>query len=423
MSDARPFLTVALGALAAAAVSAVVAAAAVTPAPPRLPAEGGLSFDVRDAQDRRAHPLQADAGRRRRHARSGAHPRRHRTPRERGDDRRLQPPDVADRFGVAHVPVGTYDVTVSRGPEWDIFTVRRLKLTSRGAVVTARLNHVVDTHDWLSADFHVHAARSPDSRVPMQDRILRVRRRRRADDRGHRPQRDLRLRAVHPRARCRALHRERGRRRADHRRLGTLRRVPAAARSRAPRAGRGAGPSPPPRRLLQGRARERARRDHRRAPPAHRRRDRLLRHRAVRRPLRSGRPPRVLLGLRRGRGDERLPGSGAAQRRPRGRRLVLAAQPRPPGDRDRQLRHPPPDLQHRRLPAQLRQAARRPPRARRPQGGRGRGARSPRVLHHRPLRDPGGRGRHHRRSRSRPGRQGAGRDRPSRPRPGSPSTG
>jgi len=40
-----------------------------------------------------------------------------------------------------------------------------------GAVVTARLEHVVDTHDWLSADFHVHAARSPDSRVPMQDRI------------------------------------------------------------------------------------------------------------------------------------------------------------------------------------------------------------------------------------------------------------
>ena len=38
-------------------------------------------------------------------------------------------------------------------------------------MVQARLRHVVDTHGWLSADFHVHAARSPDSRVPMHDRI------------------------------------------------------------------------------------------------------------------------------------------------------------------------------------------------------------------------------------------------------------
>ena len=26
--------------------------------------------------------------------------------------------------GAAHVPVGTYDITVSRGPEWDIQTRR-----------------------------------------------------------------------------------------------------------------------------------------------------------------------------------------------------------------------------------------------------------------------------------------------------------
>ena len=72
--------------------------------------------------------------------------------------------------GAAHVPFGTYDVTVSRGPEWDIQT-RRVKIGAKGASLSARLTHVVPTPEWLSGDFHVHAARSPDSRVPMQDRI------------------------------------------------------------------------------------------------------------------------------------------------------------------------------------------------------------------------------------------------------------
>ena len=47
----------------------------------------------------------------------------------------------------------------------------------------------------------------------------------------------------------------------------------------------------------------------------------------------------------------------SAARRPRDRRLVRAAQPRPPRHRDRQLRHAPPRPQHRRLPAQLRARA------------------------------------------------------------------
>jgi hypothetical protein len=72
--------------------------------------------------------------------------------------------------GAAHVPVGTYDVTVSRGPEWDIQT-RRVKIGPKGASLAVRLTHVVPTPEWLSGDFHVHAARSPDSRVPMPDRI------------------------------------------------------------------------------------------------------------------------------------------------------------------------------------------------------------------------------------------------------------
>jgi hypothetical protein len=149
----------------------VVAAAVLTPAPPKLPAEGGLSFDVREAATNETIPCKltlvgvdgtrdpeltrVDIGR----------------PESEGTIVAFNRIMSLSGVGVAHVPVGTYDVTVSRGPEWDTFVVRRLKLTAKGALVTARLAHVVDTHDWLSADFHVHAARSPDSRVPMPDRI------------------------------------------------------------------------------------------------------------------------------------------------------------------------------------------------------------------------------------------------------------
>src|SRR5258708_32421920 len=75
--------------------------------------------------------------------------------------------------GAAHVPFGTYDVTVSHGPEWDIQTVRRLRVgaSAAGSDRPAARTDVVETPRWLPADFHVHAARSPDSHVPMQDRI------------------------------------------------------------------------------------------------------------------------------------------------------------------------------------------------------------------------------------------------------------
>ena len=163
----------AIGCIAAvAAISAVVATAAVTPPPPpRLPPEGGLSFDVRDAKTGEPIPCKLTLV-----GVDGT-----RDPEFTRVDVGRQEGDTAiaafnrimslSGVGVAHVPVGTYDVTVSRGPEWEIFTARKVKMTPKGAVVTAKLAHVVDTHEWLSADFHVHAARSPDSRVPMQDRV------------------------------------------------------------------------------------------------------------------------------------------------------------------------------------------------------------------------------------------------------------
>ncbi len=82
-----------------------------------------------------------------------------------------------DRVFVLHgdcelrVPTGTYDVWISHGPEWDT-TRERIEVRHGADVdIKARLHHVVDTPGWISGDFHVHAAASLDSRVPMRDRV------------------------------------------------------------------------------------------------------------------------------------------------------------------------------------------------------------------------------------------------------------
>jgi len=70
------------------------------------------------------------------------------------------------------VPVGTYDVWISHGPEWD--TTRERVTIQAGAEteIHTKLHHVIDTPGWISADLHVHSAASLDSRVPMRDRVF-----------------------------------------------------------------------------------------------------------------------------------------------------------------------------------------------------------------------------------------------------------
>jgi hypothetical protein len=173
----RKLLVAGLGLAAALAVAGARASSAAKSAAKPVPAgtpvltpEGGLSFDVRDATTGEAIPCKltlvgadgapdpeftkVDIGR----EESGALLAFNRVMSLKG-------------AGAVHVPFGTYDVTVSRGPEWEIATIKGVKIDARGATVAARLKHVVETPGWISGDFHVHAARSPDSRVPMQDRI------------------------------------------------------------------------------------------------------------------------------------------------------------------------------------------------------------------------------------------------------------
>ncbi|MEA2695953.1 MAG: hypothetical protein QOI66_224 [Myxococcales bacterium] len=149
------------------------ATSAVAPAPPvrvRLRPEGVLSFDVLDAKSGEPVPCKLTL------VGVDGTPDPELT---RNDIGRQEAGAIAayNRImsvtgaGAAHVPFGTYDVTVSHGPEWEIQTTRHLRIGVQGAHVAARLAHVVETPRWLSADFHVHAARSPDSHVPMEHRI------------------------------------------------------------------------------------------------------------------------------------------------------------------------------------------------------------------------------------------------------------
>ena len=146
-------------------------AAPVAPSPHNMKPEGILTFDVRDAANGESIPckltLVGVAG--------SPDPEftRNDIGRQEGDAITAYNRIMSlSGIGGAHVPTGTYDVTISRGPEWDIHTERKIRVTAGHATeLRTRLAHVVDTREWLSADFHVHAARSPDSHVPMEDRI------------------------------------------------------------------------------------------------------------------------------------------------------------------------------------------------------------------------------------------------------------
>ncbi len=167
----RPLLPLLVVSLLA-SIGLVVRARSTAPSLPTLPAEGGLTYEVRDAENNALIPCKLTlVG-----VDGTPDPRftRNDIGRQEGEGTVL----AFDRIlsiggvGVAHVPVGSYDVYVSRGPEWDLAVEKKVRIVAgRSTVVRARLRHVVDTAGWISADFHVHASHSSDSHVPMHDRI------------------------------------------------------------------------------------------------------------------------------------------------------------------------------------------------------------------------------------------------------------
>lgn len=72
---------------------------------------------------------------------------------------------------IVPVPTGAYRVFVTHGPEWTLHEeVVEVTETFRPDV-RAMLLHVVPPGDWVASELHLHASPSPDSEVPLDDRV------------------------------------------------------------------------------------------------------------------------------------------------------------------------------------------------------------------------------------------------------------
>ncbi len=70
-----------------------------------------------------------------------------------------------------HVPPGTYEVVATHGPAYTLFKTT-IDVPAEGSVkVVGELARVVEVPGWITADFHLHAAPSPDSAVSLDARV------------------------------------------------------------------------------------------------------------------------------------------------------------------------------------------------------------------------------------------------------------
>jgi len=75
---------------------------------------------------------------------------------------------------ITALAAGTYDIIVSRGPEYDaVFT--KLKVESgKTAELKVSLKHSVQTPGWVSSDFHSHSSPSGDNTGSQKGRVLKL---------------------------------------------------------------------------------------------------------------------------------------------------------------------------------------------------------------------------------------------------------
>lgn len=66
---------------------------------------------------------------------------------------------------------GRYEVTIGRGFEYEVVTLDADVVAGDTTTVEQALDRVVDTTNWMSADFHVHAFWSPDSSDPRSFKV------------------------------------------------------------------------------------------------------------------------------------------------------------------------------------------------------------------------------------------------------------
>jgi hypothetical protein len=91
-----------------------------------------------------------------------------------GGERRIDYTGASGALELA-APPGTYALVVSRGMEYDAFTMDPLEIAAGEQVaVDATLTRVVDTAGWISMDTHLHSEMSNDSTFPLDLRLLAV---------------------------------------------------------------------------------------------------------------------------------------------------------------------------------------------------------------------------------------------------------
>ncbi|MDX2168358.1 MAG: CehA/McbA family metallohydrolase [Deltaproteobacteria bacterium] len=66
---------------------------------------------------------------------------------------------------------GSYQVYVSRGPEYSLYSAPITVTAGSTQTVNATVDHVIDTDGFVSSDFHVHSIDSPDAQVKRTDRV------------------------------------------------------------------------------------------------------------------------------------------------------------------------------------------------------------------------------------------------------------
>jgi hypothetical protein len=85
--------------------------------------------------------------------------------------------DWTDASGAVqfNLPPGDYTLNISRGMEYDAYTMTPMTVTAGGTVeVDAILNRVLDTDGWISIDTHLHSEMSSDSSFPLDLRLKGV---------------------------------------------------------------------------------------------------------------------------------------------------------------------------------------------------------------------------------------------------------
>lgn len=91
-----------------------------------------------------------------------------------GETRRIEYAGPDGTLTLALAP-GDYRLDVSRGMEYDAFTVDPLTITDGQVTgVDATLNRVLDTDGWIAVDPHIHSEMSTDSQVPLDVRLLSI---------------------------------------------------------------------------------------------------------------------------------------------------------------------------------------------------------------------------------------------------------